>query len=229
MLKSKYLVAIALIIELVLVGYLGYNIGLKETVEAKFDPKINIILDNGNQENSLTRIQIREITGSTDSKVKQSFGKFYFVTKNQDAEISKQANKNTNNQPSKINPSTDILFKMDSIPLKITNADISKEIPLELDIDLAMKTNEGLDFEYQNIGKIKFGINEKKQLKGDFSGVLDFVLDDKNIKNVQRIVFRSPVNPNIYQDTDTNLPIKVRGDKGRGITGEPAPYFWVDI
>lgn len=213
---TKYFIGIGLIVALVLVGYLGYNIGKKDNKEAQFNPQVNITLSNGNQENSLTQIQIREIIGSSDSKTKQNFGKFYFVSKQIGSGVS-----------------TDILFKLDSIPIKITNTETKseKEIPTELNIDLAIKTSEGLEFEYQNIGRIKLAFNEKKQLKGDFSSVINFELDQKNDKVVQRIVFR-PTNTdqqNIYQDTDSNLPIKVRGDKSRGITGEPAPYFWVDI
>ena len=218
--KQKYFITIGLVVALVLVGYLGYNIGKKDTKEAQFNPKVNITLANGNEENTLTQIQIRDIIGSGDSKTKQNFGKFYFVSKQSD----KQSN------PEK---TTDILFKLDSIPLKITNMDAKaeRETPTELNIDLAIKTSDGLEFEYQNIGRVRLAINEKKQLKGDFSGVVEFELDQKKDKIVQRIVFR-PINidqQNIYQDTDPNLPIKVRGDKSRGITGEPAPYFWVDI
>jgi hypothetical protein len=216
--QNKYFIVAGIAISLILVSYLSYNIGLKDLKESHFTPKVNLVLDNGNQENSLTKIQIRDIIGSSDAKNKQSFGKFYFVNKT-DLKTDKAT--------------TDILFKLDNIPLKVINEEskTEKEVPLELNIDLAIKTADGLQFNYENIGRIKLAVNDKKQLKGDFNGVLNFGLDDKKDKIIQRIILR-PTNPdqaNIYQDTDPNLPIKVRGDKGRGITGEPAPYFWVDI
>ena len=100
-----------------------------------------------------------------------------------------------------------------------------------MNVDIAFKTIDGLDFQYQNIGKIALVIDDKKTLKADFSSIINFALDDKNDKAVQRIVLRptDPTLANIFQDSDPNLPIKIRGDKSRGLGGEPAPYFWVDI
>jgi hypothetical protein len=214
--KVKIFTALGLLIAVILTFYLGYTIGTKDTFQSKFVPEIETVLDNGSQENSLTQIQIRDVLGSSNSKDKQPFGKFYYVVKNKNG-----------------NTTTDILLKIDQSPIKIISSDekTTKNIPLDMSIDLALKTPEGLEFAYQNIGKIQFVIDEKKNLKADFSGIISFALDAKNDKVVQRIVLRStdPTLINIYQDTDPSLPIKVRGDKTRGISGEPAPYFWIDI
>jgi hypothetical protein len=212
--KSRIFTALGLLIAIVLTFYLGYSIGNKDAIQSKFVPEVQTILENGSSENSLTQIQIRDILGSSNGKDKQAFGKFYYVTKNKDS-------------------TTDILLKIDQASTKVTSSDQKtvRNIPLEMNVDLAFKTTDGLDFEYQNIGKISLVVDDKKTLKADFSSILNFVLDDKTSKIVQRIVLR-PIDPtlvNIFQDTDPNLPVKIRGDKSRGIGGEPAPYFWVEI
>jgi hypothetical protein len=181
--QSRIFTALGLLIAIVLTFYLGYSIGNKDAFQSKFIPEVQTILENGSSENSLTQIQIRDVLGSSNSKDKQPFGKFYYVIKNKSTI-----------------PTTDILLKIDQAPTKVTSGDEKtiRNIPLEMNVDLAFKTTDGLDFQYQT---------------------------------VQRIVLR-PTDPtlvNIFQDTDPNLPIKVRGDKSRGIGGEPAPYFWVEI
>jgi hypothetical protein len=214
--KTRLFTILGLIVALILTFYLGYSIGNKDFYQTKLVPEIETILENGSSENSLTQIQIREVFGSANSKDKEPFGKFYFVVKNKSNVLT-----------------TDILLKIDQAPLRITSSDekIVKEIPLEMTIDLAFTTTEGLEFEYQNIGRVTLVPDGKKFLKADFSSILNLALDNKTNKVVQRIVLR-PTDPtaiNIFQDTDPNLPIKVRGDKSRGISGEPAPYFWVEI
>ncbi len=218
--KTRIFTALGLVIAMTLTFYLGYSIGNRDMFQSKFVPEVQTIVDNGSAENSLTQIQIRDIIGSSNSKDKQPFGKFYFVVRDKASA-----------------PTTDILLKIDQAPAKITSSDnkITKNIPLEMNVDIAFKTADGLDFQYQNIGKIALIVGDKKEdkktLKADFSSVIKLSLDDKMDKQVQRIVLR-PIDPelaNIFQDTDPNLPIKIRGDKSRGIGGEPAPYFWVDI
>jgi hypothetical protein len=213
--KTRIFTALGLLIAIILTFYLGYSIGNKDAFQSKFVPEVQTVLENGSSENSLTQIQIRDVFGSSNSKDKQPFGKFYYVVKNKSTA-----------------PTTDILLKLDQAPTKVISRDEKtiRNIPLELNVDLAFKTVDGLDFQYQNIGKITF-VDDKKTLKADFSSIINFTLDDKSDKVVQRIVLR-PIDPtsiNIFQDTDPNLPIKVRGDKSRGIGGEPAPYFWVEI
>jgi hypothetical protein len=214
--KAKIFTALSLLIAVILTFYLGYSIGNKDAFQAKFVPEVETILDNGSSENSLTQIQIRDIFGSSNSKDKQPFGKFYYVVKSK-AGVS----------------TTDILLKIDQAPLEVTSIDQKtvKDVPLDMTVDIAFKTPEGLEFEYQNIGKVKFVVDDKKVLKADFSSIINFALDDKTSKTVQRIVLRptDPALANIFQDTDPSLPIKVRGDKSRGISGETAPYFWIDI
>lgn len=214
--KSRILIALGLLIAVTLTFYLGYLIGNKDLIQAKFVPEIQTVLDNGSSENSLTQIQIRDILGSGNGKDKQPFGKFYYVVKNKTS-----------------TPTTDILLKIDQAPAKVISSDQKnvRNVPLEMNVDLAFSTVDGLDFEYRNIGKITFVIDDSKTLKGEFSSILDFTLDDRTDKVLQRIVLR-PIDPtlvNVFQDTDPNLPVKVRGDKSRGIGGQPAPYFWVEI
>jgi hypothetical protein len=214
--KAKIFTTLGLFVVVILTFYLGYLIGNKDINQAKFIPEIETILENGSSENSLTQIQIRDVFGSSNSKDKQSFGKFYYVVK-------------ANNGAA----TTDILLKIDQAPLQVTSADekISKDIPFDMNVDIAFKTPEGLEFEYQNIGRIKFVVDEKKRLKADFSSIVNFPIDNKSSKTVQRVVLR-PIDQtqiNIFQDTDPSLPVKVRGDKTRGISGESAPYFWIEI
>jgi hypothetical protein len=214
--KSRIFIALGLLVAITLTFYLGYLVGNKDSLQSKFMPEVQTILENGSSENSLTQIQIRDVLGSSNSKDKQAFGKFYYVIKNKST-----------------TPTTDILLKIDQAPAKVISSDEKtiRNIPLEMNVNLAFKTVDGLDFQYQNIGKITLVADDKKTLKADFSSIINFVLDDKTEKVVQRIVLR-PTDPtlvNIFQDTDPNLPVKIRGDKSRGIGGEPAPYFWVEI
>jgi hypothetical protein len=214
--KTRIFKALGLLVAIALTFYLGYSIGNKDMIQSKFVPDIQTVLENGSSENSLTQIQIRDILGSSNGKDKQPFGKFYYVIKNKSTPTT-----------------TDILLKIDQAPPKVTSSDQKsvRNVPLEMNVDLAFKTADGLDFEYRNIGKMTFVLDDTKTLKAEFSSILDFTLDDKTDKILQRIVLR-PTDPtlvNIFQDTDPNLPVKVRGDKSRGIGGEPAPYFWVEI
>lgn len=215
--KNKIFLSLALIVSLIFVFYLGFVYGTKDAKEANFQPKVTSVLANGNQENSLSQIKIRDIIGTPNTKDRLSVGKFYFAVKNEDEN----------------NIYTDLLFKIDSAPSKILNSDAKKEIeiPLELNIDLATRTPDGQTFEYETIGNVKLVPSESKKLKLDFSGVIPFALDQKSAKTVQRIVFRSPdpEKQNVYVDNDPNLPLNIRGDKGLGVSGENAPYFWVDI
>jgi hypothetical protein len=214
--KTRIAIAIGLLVAIVLTFYLGYSIGNKDSYQSKFIPEIQTVLENGSSENSLTQVQIRDVLGSSNSKDKLPFGKFYYIVKNKSA-----------------SPTTDILLKIDQAPTKIISSDEKtvRNIPLEMNVDLAFKTTDGLDFQYQNIGKITLVADDKKSLKADFSAIINFILDDKTDKIVQRIVLRPTETSlvNIFQDTDPNLPIKIRGDKSRGIGGQPAPYFWVEI
>jgi hypothetical protein len=208
--------SLGLIISLILVFYLGYTYGVRDLKESQIQPQITTILSNGNRENSLSQIRIRDIYGSSNSKDKQIFGKFYYITKD---------NGNTS--------FTDILFKIDSAPLKVVNQDskLTIDMPTDLNIDLAYRSGDGQNFEYVNIGQGKLSSSDLKSLKLDFSAVLDFAVDQKQDRQLERIVFR-PVNPeknNIYTDKNVNLPLKVRGDTSLGISGEPAPFFWVEI
>ena len=214
--KLKFLMCLGIIVALILVFYLGYVYGNRESRESKLIPKITTILSNGNRENSLSQIRIRDIYASNNSKDKQVVGRFYYIVKDDGGDA----------------VYTDILFKLDNSPLKVSNPDNKSEtdIPLDLNVDLAYRSLDGQGFDYTNIGQTKLS-NDNKSLKLDISAVLDFAIDQKQSKSLERIVFR-PLNPdqkNIYVDKNNNLPLKVRGDTGLGISGEPAPYFWVEI
>jgi hypothetical protein len=209
--RKKIYLIVSIVIVTILVFYLGILYGQREDYINHFQPEINSKLASGYQENLLTKIKIREIVMFPDSKDAVSVGKFYYFVNGND---------------------TNMLFKVESSPLKVINSETKKDkvIPLELSVDIASRTPDGLDFEYINIGKIKFAANNKKQLQGDFSAVVNFSIDDKTIKNSQRIVFRTlnPEEENIYFDKNPNLPLKVRGEDGK-VSPKPAPYFFVEI
>ena len=209
--RKKVYQIVSIAVAVILIFYLGMLYGQREIFVNNLQPEINSKLASGYQENILTKIKIRDVIAFPDSKDSISVGKFYYSI-NEDK--------------------TDLLFKIESSPIKIINSETkkSKEIPLELSVDVASRTADGLDFEYTNIGKIKLAANNKKQLQGDFSSVIDFSLDNKTIKNSQRIIFR-PIKPeeeNIYFDKNPNLPLKVRGEEGK-VSPKPAPYFFVEI
>jgi hypothetical protein len=214
--NQKIAISLGLIVALILVFYLGYVYGGRDLKESRLQPNVTTILANGNRENSLSQIRIRDIYGSANTKDKQVFGKFYYIVKDDGN-----------------NPYTDLLFKLDSAPLKVTNSETRTTIdtPTDVNIDLAYRSNDGQSFDYNNIGQAKLSSSDSKTLKLDFSAVLDFALDQKQGKPLERIVFR-PTNTdqsNVYIDRNTNLPLKVRGDSSSGISGEPAPFFWVEI
>jgi hypothetical protein len=210
------LILVGLVVLLILAFYLGYLYGNRELKEQSYSPKVTTILSNGNQENSLTQIKIKDIISFDSNKNKQSYGKFYYIVK----DSGEDAN-------------TDLLFKLENVPSKTLNQETKaeKEIPLEMNIDLATRTVDGQGFEYENIGKAKFIVNAKKELKLEFSGVVNFALDQRKDKQVQRIVFRptSQDQTNVFVDRDSALPIKIRGDDSSGLKPDPAPYFWVEI
>ncbi len=213
---QKIVLSLGLVVALILVFYLGYVYGGRDLKESKLQPSVTTILANGNRENSLSQIRIRDIYGSANSKDKQVFGKFYYIVKDDGNTVS-----------------TDLLFKLDSAPLKVINSETKATIdtPTDVNIDLAYRNNDGQSFDYTNIGQAKLSSSDSKTLKLDFSAVLDFALDQKQTKSLERIVFR-PVNvdqSNVYIDRNSNLPLKVRGDSSLGISGEPAPFFWVEI
>ena len=209
--RKKIYLIVSIVVAVILVFYLGMLYGQKENFVNNLQPEINSKLASGYQENILTKIKIRDIITYPDSKDSISVGKLYYSI-NEDK--------------------TDLLFKIESSPIKIINSDTKKdkEIPLELSVDIASRTADGLDFEYVNIGKIKLAANNKKQLQGDFSAVADFSLDNKTVKNSQRIVLRptKPEEENIYFDKNPNLPLKVRGEEGK-ISPKPAPYYFIEI
>jgi hypothetical protein len=209
--RKKFYLIVSIIVVTILVFYLGILYGQREDYVNNLQPEINSKLASGYQENILTKIKIREIVIFPDSKDSISVGKFYYSINGD---------------------KTDMLFKIESSPIKVINSDTKKdkEIPLELSVDIASRTPDGLDFEYTNIGKIKLAANNKKQLQGDFSAVADFSLDNKTIKNSQRIVLRplKPEEENIYFDKNPNLPLKVRGEDGK-VSPKPAPYYFVEI
>ncbi len=209
--RKKFYLIVSIIVAVILVFYLGILYGQKENFVNNLQPEITSKLSSGYQENILTKIKIRDIVAFPDSKDSISVGKLYYSINGD---------------------KTDLLFRIESSPIKIINSETKKdkEIPLELSVDIASRTPDGLDFEYTNIGKIKLAANNKKQLQGDFSAVVDFSLDIKTIKNSQRIVFR-PLNPeqeNIYFDKNPSLPLKVRGEEGK-VSPKPAPYFFIEI
>ena len=127
--KLKFLMCLGIIVALILVFYLGYVYGNRESRESKLIPKITTILSNGNRENSLSQIRIRDIYASNNSKDKQVVGRFYYIVKDDGGDA----------------VYTDILFKLDNSPLKVSNPDNKSEtdIPLDLNVDLAYRSLDG--------------------------------------------------------------------------------------
>jgi hypothetical protein len=213
-----------------LVFYLGYLFGIREEFNNK-DNEVSVINPNGSQINSISGIQQRPIIGSEDFSLR-TYGQVYFLTNSQ-----KQ---------------TEIFISLQDVPARVTNPQNgnSVAIPQELSLDVARL--DGQDFSYENINTnpeiisyIALNQPVEGRRSGTYTGIIDEAVFDPDTgnQNIRRLVFRDvnksrqeagletteePVE-NIFIDTNTNLPVGVRGNPEAGIPGEPAPFFWVEF
>jgi hypothetical protein len=214
-----------LIIFLSLVGlvfYLGYLYGTRELVASKPD-NITINNPNGQATNSITKIQQRQIYGSTDSENVTTFGQIYFV-------------ENDKNQ-------TEILIDLQNVPAKIKQTKGLKEveIPNTLQVQVATRVRDSdgkENYNYQNISKnpsnpaiITLTANASGTRSGRFSGNIDSLIFDPQtlVNKVERLVLQPTDSnlQNIFIDRNSDLPIKVRGNPEANVAGQSAPFFWV--
>ena len=187
----------------------GYFFGYREAYILIPDNN-TIISSNGARFNLLTQIQKKTVFGAVNGGIPtpQEFGEMMYI----------QQQDNT----------TEILINIDSVPVKVVNSDQSLEqtIPESLDILLAIRNQDGTDFDYTSIGQIILESPDSNNFrKGTFSTIIDRNFFDENNprNNIRRIEFRS-VNretENILVIDNKDLPIYVREG--------PAPYFWIDI
>lgn len=205
----------------VLVFYLGYMYGNREWV-ASNPNNVTINNPNGQTINSITKIQQRQLFGSSNSETIEVFGLVYFV-------------ENNNNQ-------TEVVIDLQNVPPKIKQTKGLKEvnIPDQLSVEIAkrVKDSDGKEtYSYQNISSnanqkaiITLAPSQNNLRGGKFSGNINsLIFDPKTLANeIERVVLR-PLDgstENIFIDRNSDLPIKVRGNAEAGITGQPAPFFW---
>jgi hypothetical protein len=203
---SKYL-GIFLLISIG--GAIGYFYGIREKYDYKPD-NIDTIGPNLAIQNSLSQLQTKDILGFGEGNTIKSFGQFYYNIRS--------------------DKSTEVLFSLNGIPLSLKQATgkAEKNIPNQLNIDLARKALDGLSYTYENIGRIN--LDEPKpdgNRSGRFSTVIKPIKTDKDfipsLTSVQRIVFR-PIkseDSNIFKDLDTDIPPLDRE--------APAPYFKIKL
>jgi hypothetical protein len=195
------------------------------TQENQQPAEVNIKNPNFNEPNSISQIEVRDVWGISREGKKKKFGKFYFVINQQEQ--------------------TELLIRLEDTPLKVSQVQgkESVRIPKELRVDMAFLTTDSdgyNDYNYrnlspepeENLATISFSEVENDTRDAEFSAVINRTLGggQKN-KPVQRIVLRSQEEDpqNVYIDRDKDLPVKVRGNEDLGISGQPAPFFWVKL
>lgn len=178
--------------------YLGSLYGQKQVVNQQ-ENTINIIAGNQHKRNSLSDIQVIDIWGAVNNKKSNGFGQLYFkVSQDQ----------------------TEILVRLQNVPLKIIGVNNSIDLPNSLSIETASLDVDGLNYDYKQIGIINLDEPVNGLRSGEFSTTLDYSIFTPNLM-IQRIVLRSSSNTlqNFFLDEDPNLPAQVRR--------EPSPFFWV--
>jgi hypothetical protein len=222
--QTQRLYYVFLLISLIcLVFYGGFLYGNRERINGQ-DENINALNPNGQETNSISKVNLRPIQGSNNAANIQEYGRLFFLV----------------NQQNK----TEILINIENVPLTITAPSGAKiEIPSELRIDLAKRvtSQDGRDnYEYENVStnenivaSLTLIENENGTRSGRFSGFINssIVSSPEAATNVERIVLR-PMDAsiqNIFIDTDESLPLLIRGNAQAQIPGQPAPFFWIKI
>ena len=176
---------------------------------------VTVVGANGAMQNALSNMQIIDIIGVAEldgaNTQYRQFGQLYYFE-----------------QPDN---STEVHIRIGGVPETITNKDEkgpTRGIPRNLDIQLALLTFGGEDYDYETIGQIKLSPDEDNILRGEYSTVLPPATGyDGNpipvLREVQRVVFNSENEEyqNIFSDANDDLPIKVRQ--------RPAPFFWAVV
>ncbi len=178
--------------------YLGFLYGYREYYNSQPD-EVSVVASNQSRHNSLSDIQVKDIWGAVSDKKSSGFGQFYFKTAEE---------------------KTEILVRLQNVPLKISGQNNSLEMPASLTIETAALTSDGLAYEYEQIGTIHLDEPQNGKRSGEFSTILNYSIFGP-AKNIDRIVFRSENGAveNLFLDEDPNLPA--------GARREPAPFFWV--
>jgi hypothetical protein len=187
----------------------GYFYGVRDKYDYKPD-NIDTTGPNLAIQNSLSQLQTKDILGFGENNTIKSFGQFYYNIRS--------------------DKSTEMLFSFSGIPISVkqTNGKAEKNIPNQLNIELARTSIDGLSYIYENIGRITF--DEPKSdgnRSGKFSTIIKPVKTDKDftpsLSSVKRIVFRPIIqeDENIFKDLDTDIPAKDRD--------LPAPYFRIKL
>ena len=197
----------------VLCFYLGFLYASRENFAKNQKIEIDASTSNGYRENSLTKIKIKDIQASVDTKTFSNYGKFYYSITPQNT--------------------TEMLFSVVSLPLSINNLDNGQsiDIPMDLVISLAYRNPEGTDYIYKDLGTITLHTSEKSTLSAEFSTILDIPLVDNPSFRFERVVFRSP-NPevkNIFCNQKSDLPLRIRGEQTKGINCTPSPFLEVEL
>lgn len=205
-----------------LVFYTGFLFGNREKVNSQ-DSNISITNPNGQSLNTISRIQQRPVQGSSNGKTIENFGQMFFLV-------------NKKNQ-------TEIVINLERVPAIIGTSPKQIAVPLELKVEIArrIKDTDGVEtYSYESLSLenransiISLGEPVSGLRSATFSGFIqEPVIDPTGKKgNIERIVLRSvdsEVN-NIFVDTDSDLPLKIRGVVEAKIAGQPAPFFWIKL
>lgn len=204
------------------VFYTGFLFGNREKVNSQ-NSNLSIQNPNGQSLNTISRIQQRPIEGSSNGKTVENFGQMFFLV-------------NKKNQ-------TEIVINLERVPTKIGTAPKQIELPQELKVEIArrVRDSDGIEnYSYENINLENnsnsiLSLNESLNglRSGTFSGYIqEPVIDPSGKKgNIERIVLKAIDSEvqNVYVDTNSDLPLKVRGSIEAKIVGQPAPFFWIRL
>jgi hypothetical protein len=207
-----------------LVFYAGFLFGTREKVNSQ-DDLISGQNPNGQNLNTISRIQQRSVEGSTNAQTVETFGQMFFL-------VNKRGQ-------------TEIVINLERIPEKIVKPDTKREviIPTQLQVDVARKVRDpsGQDtYVYENLSQnkdIKATISFNEAINGvrtaTFSGYINEQIGQNQTGRgvIERVVLRSsdPDVQNIFIDPNPDLPVKIRGNAELKIPGQPAPFFWIRL
>jgi len=188
------------------VFYFGFLFGIRENINSEKD-EITLIGPNGANQNFITQIQKKDVSGLLNSEKIATYGEMLFIVEEK---------------------KTQILISLKDIPNSVkqtkSSNKLEKAIPSKLNVALARRTVDGLDYEYEIVGELSFDAPKNNSRSGQFSKILEQSFSDTSVKSIQRIELQ-PIDKNkdfnLFSEDNPNLPIEVRK--------KPAPFFWINL
>ncbi|NJK70924.1 MAG: hypothetical protein HC932_01510 [Thermales bacterium] len=145
----------------------GYLLGVRNKMDNQPN-NIDTRSSNNYTQNSLSKIQTRDIFGAISPNQVTIFGQFYFKI---------------------VDNHTEILIKLNNIPENVKTDNQSKPIPNQLKISAATRAIDGLNYEYISLGTINMDEPINNLKSATFSTTIDPIeLNKPALASAERIV-----------------------------------------